>query len=91
MIEAADLERMGIDQSASDSAEPVYYGLLRRKPELEGEVWGALAEFLGTELLDRGAVGLDGALASVVPVRLAHQHTIVPIGSERWAARNRVG
>jgi len=67
----------------SESAEPVYYQLLRKYPELEEPLWQALAEFLQMELLDPHSISFTPDLFRLVPARLAHQYSLVPIAQER--------
>lgn len=77
VVEPELLER--ICRSDTAESEPLYYRLLRERPELEERIWRALAEFLDVELIDPASVSVDPGLIELVPARLAHRHCIVPI------------
>ena len=76
-IVSADL--LDADSARESSGEPVYYRLLQKRPELETALWNALAEFLQVELVDPEQVKLDPGLVDLVPARLAHEYSIVPL------------
>ncbi|MBN1765081.1 MAG: type II/IV secretion system protein [Sedimentisphaerales bacterium] len=63
----------------SATAEPIYYRLLRHHPELENKLWKSLAEFLQVELVDPHQLHLEPGLAKILPARIAHEHSIVPL------------
>ncbi|MBN1844061.1 MAG: Flp pilus assembly complex ATPase component TadA [Sedimentisphaerales bacterium] len=67
--------------SAGDSpaADPVYYRLLRKFPELEDPLWRALARFLHLSLVDLTQIDPDPFLARLVPARVAHRYAIAPL------------
>ena len=77
VVQPAQLEK--ISNSGSETAEPIYYRLLRKYPELEKPLWQGLAEFLQLELVDPHRIKLNPNLVQIVPARLAHQYSIVPI------------
>ena len=77
VVDAGRLER--VDADSTQTAEPLYYRLLRRYPELERPIWQALADFLELELVEPHRVEVDMALARIVPARVAHEYSIVPI------------
>ncbi len=77
IVSAEQLEPEG--NKGAISAEPLYYQLLRKYPEKERDIWVALADFLQIELLDPHEVKLDASLARLIPARLAHQFSIVPL------------
>jgi general secretion pathway protein E len=77
IIQPAHLDQL--PQSVTDNAEPVYYRLLRAYPELEEPIWRMLAQFLQIELVDYHQLELTGELSHLVPARLAHEYSIVPI------------
>ena len=68
-----------LTRNEGDTAEPVYYQLLRQRPELEADIWHALAEFLEVELVVPESISYDPELIRLVPARLAHDYSVVPI------------
>lgn len=66
-------------EQSGPPSEPLYYRLLRRYPELEKGLWDALADFLQMELLDSQMISLDHSLIRLIPARIAHEYSIVPI------------
>ncbi|MBI9017880.1 MAG: type II/IV secretion system protein [Phycisphaerae bacterium] len=64
-------------QVASD--EPLYYRLLRDFPDKEHGIWQSLAEYLQVKLVDPHKVKPTNQLVRIVPARLAHEYSIVPL------------
>ncbi len=76
ILPSAELDALEAAQSAG---QPLYYAILAEHPMLELAVWQALAEFLRVELVDASTIHVDGSLAGVLPARLAHELSIVPL------------
>ncbi|MBN1437402.1 MAG: type II/IV secretion system protein [Sedimentisphaerales bacterium] len=62
-----------------DSMEPVYYQILRKRPDLEDAVWEALSRFLEVGLVAADSVSRDSSLTRILPAGLAHEYSIVPL------------
>ncbi len=59
--------------------EPIYYKLLKRFPEMENRIWAALSDYLQIDLLDIHSIKPDPSLSKLIPIRIAHEYSIVPI------------
>jgi type II secretory ATPase GspE/PulE/Tfp pilus assembly ATPase PilB-like protein len=79
LIPAGQLQELDTQAVAG---EPLYYQLLKKHPEQEQNIWTALGEFLRLELVDPRKITLSPDLTRIVPARLAHQHSIVPLALE---------
>jgi general secretion pathway protein E/type IV pilus assembly protein PilB len=80
IIQPSHLEQLA--ESAAENAEPIYYRLLRSYPELEGTIWLALSQFLQVELVGLHQFKQDPELARLVPPRLAHEYSVVPVSRQ---------
>lgn len=77
IVQPAQLEQ--VSTSESEAADPVYYQLLRKFPELEETIWQGLADFMQVELVDPAKLTLEPQLSRLVPARIAHRYSIAPI------------
>lgn len=72
-------EQIDHSRQSGPPSEPLYYRLYRRFPEKEREIWDSLAEFLQMDLLDSHTISLKPELSRLIPARIAHEYSIVPI------------
>ncbi len=77
IVQPAQLEQ--VSTSESEAADPIYYRLLRKFPELEDTIWQGLADFMQMELVDPAKLKLEPHLSRLVPARVAHRYSIAPI------------
>ncbi|MBN2212064.1 MAG: type II/IV secretion system protein [Sedimentisphaerales bacterium] len=76
ILSSTELEAL---EKAQPAGHPLYYAILAEHPMLELAVWQSLAEFLQVELVDASKVRPDANLVNVLPARLAHELSIVPL------------
>ena len=69
-----------VSSGGAVSSEPLYYRLLRKHPRQEDAIWQSLASFLQTVLVERAEGPADGGLVRLLPARVAHEYSVVPIG-----------